>query len=113
MQWFHTHIYYSSPEERIKAVELQEQLAARKFKTLQISRLVDRAIGPHPVPMFEADFALEEFTAVVTWLMYNRNGLSILLHPVTEPEKENHLKDHTLRAMWFGKSLELNLAIFD
>ena len=111
MQWFHAHIYFNSPEERKAAVDLQAQIAALKLKTLRVYDLIDRAIGPHPVPMFEADFELQDFAAIVPWLMYNRGGLSILVHPLTEPELPNALKDHTLRPLWLGKELELKLDI--
>ena len=111
MQWFHAHIYFNNPRERELAMQLREQLQAQGFKTAQISRLVDRPIGPHPYPMFEADFQSSEFTQIITWLMYHRTELSILIHPVTEPEMENAPMDHTDRAMWLGESVPLNIDV--
>jgi len=43
--------------------------------------------------------------AFVPWLMLNRDGLTILLHP----ETGNDMLDHTAPAAWFGAVLPLRL----
>ena len=46
-----------------------------------------------------------EFGKVVPWLMLNREGLDILVHPTTGDD----LADHTDHALWLGEKLELNI----
>ncbi len=66
-------------------------------------------IGPHPVPMFEAWFQPEVLHVVLEWIYYNRQGLSVLIHPLSE----NELKDHTERALWLGEKQPLDLSILN
>ena len=57
-----------------------------------------------PIPQMEAIFPKDAFTAnVVPWLMFNRQGLDILIHPLIDDEVE----DHTAHAVWLGKPVEL------
>lgn len=42
------------------------------------------------------------------WIDKHRNGLSVLLHPVTGDD----LMDHTEYASWLGQALTLKLLIF-
>jgi aromatic ring-cleaving dioxygenase len=44
----------------------------------------------------------------VPWLMLNRDGLTVLLHPETGDD----LTDHTAHAAWFGAVLPLRLEAF-
>ena len=46
--------------------------------------------------------------AFVPWLMLNRDGLTVLLHP----ETGNAYRDHTAHAAWFGGMLPLRLEVF-
>jgi DOPA 4,5-dioxygenase len=39
----------------------------------------------------------------VPWLMFNRQGLNILIHPLTDDEVE----DHTEHAVWLGAPVGL------
>jgi hypothetical protein len=44
----------------------------------------------------------------VPWLMLNRDGLTVLLHPETGDD----YTDHTAHAAWFGAVLPLRLEVF-
>ncbi len=46
----------------------------------------------------------EEFAKVVPWLMLNREGLSVLVHPSTGDGYGDHLE----RSLWLGERLKLN-----
>ena len=48
--------------------------------------------------MYQVAFEVEEFPPLVPWLMLNRDGLDILVHPLTG----NSLADHTRFALWLG-----------
>jgi DOPA 4,5-dioxygenase len=65
-------------------------------------------VGPHPIPMFEAWFAASVLPVVKAWAEANRDGLSVLIHPLSGDE----LADHTAHAQWLGEPVELDLGIF-
>lgn len=44
----------------------------------------------------------------MTWLEAHRQGLSVLVHAVTD----DNLQDHTEYAYWLGDEIELRLNIF-
>lgn len=105
---FHAHIYFTS-ETRADAQALLNQIVRELGPILRYAgKLIDRPIGPHPLPMFEIDFLPPNFLEVVTFLMANHGGLSVLIHPQTGED----LKDHSDHALWLGKQLNLNLSIF-
>jgi aromatic ring-cleaving dioxygenase len=68
--------------------------------------VVDRPIGPHPKPMFEAHIAPEQAGEVMQWLA--ERGASALVHPHTG----DGFIDHTVNARWVGAPLPLVLDIF-
>jgi DOPA 4,5-dioxygenase len=37
--------------------------------------------GPHPIPQVQVIFHKDAFTDILPWLMFNRRGLDILVHP--------------------------------
>jgi len=99
---FHAHIYFDT-SSREAAARVREGLGA-SFE-VQLGRWHDKPIGPHPKPMYQVAFLPEQFGKVVPWLMLNREGLDILVHPSTGDD----VGDHTDRSMWLGEKLELNI----
>ena len=65
----------------------------------------DEPRGPHPVPQFNVIFEVSEFESVVPWLMLNREGLDVLVHPLTE----SNYDDHSKYAIWLGTPVPLKL----
>lgn len=98
---YHAHVYYSV-ESKSKATALRSDLDA--LFDVQLGRMHDTPVGPHLAPMYLVAFSLEEFEKIVPWLMLNRNGLDILVHP----ETGNDLEDHSDHALWLGNKLDLN-----
>lgn len=95
---FDIHIYFqqTNPDEVSFAKELHERIR-REFPELRIYPLFERPVGPHPVGMFEVNvFTPSQFGAFVSWLVVERGGLSVLVHPNTGDD----LRDHTQRATW-------------
>ena len=84
---------------------MRETLAA-KFK-VETGGLSDEPRGPHPVSQFNVIFERREFQSVVPWLMLNRDGLDVLVHPLTE----SSYNDHTNYAMWLGTPVPMRLDI--
>jgi DOPA 4,5-dioxygenase len=102
IQSYHAHIYFDGPEQRDIAESLRQQIAQRF--SVQIGRWWDQPIGPHARPMYQVAFATAEFGRFVPWLMVNRRGLAVLIHPNTGEPKSDHLS----RALWLGEILDIN-----
>jgi DOPA 4,5-dioxygenase len=99
---FHAHIYYDS-DTRETAARVRDALAAQ-FE-VELGRWRDEPVGPHPQAMYQVKFAPEEFGEIVPWLMLHHEDLDVLIHPSTDDD----VRDHTDRALWLGKRLELNI----
>jgi len=101
---FHAHVYFNVTSRDV-AARVREGLAA-EFD-VQLGRWHDRPIGPHPEAMYQVAFSPHQFGKVVPWLMLNRQGLDILIHPETGDD----LGDHTERSLWLGNKLKLNVEV--
>lgn len=98
---YHAHIYFDA-SERERAVRLRE-LIAQRF-TVRVGSWHEKPIGPHTKAMYQVAFAVEEFQRFVPWLMLNRDGLSVLVHPNTLWPKDDHL----VHALWLGEKLPVD-----
>jgi aromatic ring-cleaving dioxygenase len=101
---FHAHVYFNE-KSRPAAATLQASLSRDLPKTIHVSRLVDRPIGPHPLPMFELGFTFGEYPLVRGYLEAHRGDLDILVHQLTPDE----VWDHTEGAEWLGQPQVLNI----
>jgi DOPA 4,5-dioxygenase len=101
---FHAHIYYDPRTTRRAAERLRERVAERFV--VRNGNWHDVPVGPHPQAMFQISFAKELFTSIVPFLMLNRDGLTILVHPNTDRPKNDHL----VHALWMGSVLPLDAA---
>jgi len=98
---FHAHIYFDGAEQRERALALREQIGARFAVTL--GRVHDRLVGPHARTMYQVAFDVATFGNFVPWLMLNRQGLTVLVHPNTT----NTRRDHVVHALWMGEVLDI------
>jgi len=101
---YHAHIYYN-PETKPAAERVREAIG-RNF-TVQLGRWHDEPVGPHPVSMYQVAFAVSELSRLLPWLMLNRHGLDVLVHP----ETDDAYADHSLHAVWLGNPQTLRLDI--
>ena len=101
---FHAHIYYD-PATRGQAARLRRAIGDNF--TGRVGSWHDEPVGPHPTAMYQFAFPVEEFPRLVPWLMLNRGGLSVLVHP----ETEDAVEDHSAHAMWLGPALPLRLDV--
>ena len=99
---YHAHVYYDA-KSRGLAVQLRESISDT-FR-LAVRDLRDEPIGPHLVPQFRFAFDPVQFDTVVPWLMLNRKGLDVLVHPLTD----NPYDDHSRYVIWLGAPVALNL----
>lgn len=97
IQSYHAHIYFDNTGQRSAAETLREEIAER-FSVL-LGRWHDRQVGPHVESMYQVAFPTSEFARVVPWLMLNRRGLAMLIHPNTGRLKSDHLN----HAIWMGR----------
>jgi aromatic ring-cleaving dioxygenase len=104
---YHAHVYYDPASTRERAERLRERIAEIFPKAL-LGRWHDEPVGPHPRSMYQIAFPSALLASFLPWLMLNRNGLTILVHP----ETGNDLADHTDHAMWLGGILRLRLGVF-
>jgi aromatic ring-cleaving dioxygenase len=101
---YHAHVYYDA-ESRETAAWLREAIE-RRFE-VEMGRWRDEPVGPHPVPSYQVKFENSEFSQIVPWLMLNRRGLSILVHP----NGSDSYKDHAENALWLGDRQKLRLGV--
>ena len=99
---YHVHIYFDEAT-KARATELQNALVER-FKARRSPAEFIGIAGPHPIAQMSVIFSKDALTAdVVPWLMFNHQGLAVLIHPLADDEVE----DHTTHAVWLGKPVEL------
>lgn len=101
---YHAHVYFD--ESTVDRAQLLCEAAGAKFN-VTVGRMHHKPIGPHPSWSCQLAFGRSSYTDLLTWLALNRNGLTILIHPLTG----NDLKDHTNYALWMGVPQALNLDV--
>ncbi len=102
---YHAHLYYT-PQTRPVAERLRAAIGER-FPGARIGSWHDEPVGPHTAAMYQVAFAIEDFSRIVPWLMLNRDGLDVLVHPMTG----DGLADHTNHAAWLGVPLPIKAEV--
>lgn len=102
---WHAHVYFDAAS-RAAAQELREAVIAHLGDVVQMGRFHERPVGPHPQWSYQIAFTPNHFAEVICWLALNRGTLDVFVHPNTDDE----LRDHRDRAIWLGRSYELNLS---
>ncbi len=95
---YHIHVYYD-PASRERAAQLRTWVEERF--PVRMGRWHDEPVGPHVTSMYQIQFATEVFPTLVPFVMINRMGLTVLLHPQSGRPRD----DHTLNATWMGQVL--------
>src|SRR5690606_13283486 len=98
---WHAHVYYDPAATRDTAQRLREQLGERF--DVRLGRWHDVPVGPHTAAMYQVVFRVDQFADVVPFLMLERRGLSVLVHPNTGAPRDDHL----VHASWLGEPLPL------
>lgn len=104
---YHAHVYYDPAKTRGRAEQLRQRVA-EKFPQARLGRWHDELVGPHPQSMYQIAFPRDMLAEFMPWLMLNRDGLTVLLHP----ETGDNYTDHSAHAAWFGAVLPLRLEVF-
>jgi DOPA 4,5-dioxygenase len=101
---YHIHVYYD-PEDRERAALLRQWVEERF--PVRMGRWHDVPVGPHPSSMYQIAFTPEHFPTLVPFVMMNRMGLTVLLHPESGRPRD----DHTLNATWMGEVLAIKTEV--
>jgi len=100
---YHAHVYFDAATLEQARILCEE--AARRFP-LKMGRMHQRPVGPHPDWSCQLAFCPELFGELVPWLMQRRDGLNVLVHPITDDE----LRDHRDWPLWLGQVRPLDLS---
>jgi DOPA 4,5-dioxygenase len=100
---YHAHIYYEPAMTRGVAERICSAL--EKSFSVENDGFRDEPVGPHPIANALVIFKPDQFEHVVPWLMLNRDGLDVLVHPLTTDAVE----DHRGYAIWLGNPVPLKL----
>lgn len=101
---YHAHVYFDA--NTVAQARALCEAAAAQFP-LRMGRVHEKLVGPHPEWSCQLAFRAELFAEVIPWLMLHRNGLIVLVHPITG----NDLRDHRDFPMWMGEARTLNLSV--
>nr|WP_321986319.1 DOPA 4,5-dioxygenase family protein [uncultured Lichenicoccus sp.] len=104
---YHAHIYYDPGVTEDTACRLRDRVS-EAFPNALLGHWHAVPVGPHTQAMFQIAFSVELFASLVPWLLLNRDGLDILLHPETGDDPT----DHTAHAAWLGDKLPLRMDVF-
>jgi aromatic ring-cleaving dioxygenase len=102
LKGYHAHVYFDAGT-RPAAERLRDRIVS-SF-AVKAGAFSDEPRGPHPVPQFNVIFETPEFDKIVPWLMLNREGLNVLVHPLTG----SNYDDHSAYALWLGTPVPLRL----
>jgi len=102
---YHAHVYFEQATLEF-AKDLCEK--AGDIFTLNVGRVHQKPIGPHPKWSCQITFSSNDFDQFIPWLEDNRQDLSILVHALTG----DNLQDHTEYAYWLGSEVKLSLELF-
>lgn len=105
---YHAHVYYDPATTRETAARLRERVGTA-FPRARVGRWHDELVGPHLRSMYQIAFPSDLLAILLPWLMLNREGLAVLLHP----ETGNAYADHTAHAAWLGEVLPLRTEVLD
>lgn len=105
---YHAHVYFEPGVTEETAARLRARVGDA-FPEALLGRWHAVPVGPHTQAMYQIAFPVSLFPTLVPWLMLNREGLDVLLHP----ETGDHPTDHTAHAAWLGSRLALRMEAFD
>lgn len=102
--YYHGHFYFTS-ETMTSAELIRQKMILDLTQLIRVFPILPKEVGPHPFPMFEFHFRGSDYQTVRQWLEKNHNGHSVLLHPLSGDE----INDHTELAEFIGPSLGLKI----
>lgn len=108
-RWFHAHVYFSLTEDGKNQAKSFWDLLKTHYDLPFVGALHGSVVGPHPLPQFEIHFTEDRLWEMVERLYQDRGILSVLVHPVSPNDLEDHFQD----AIWLGTPLSLDATKLD
>lgn len=102
---YHAHVYFDQDSVAVASSICHK---AGELWGIQVGRVHQKLVGPHPRWSCQLSFNKDQFDQLIPWLEANRNELTVFVHALTG----NDLADHTIHASWLGEAVPLNLSIF-
>jgi aromatic ring-cleaving dioxygenase len=106
---YDVHVYFKTREQFEQALKLREAMKL-EFPWMRFYSPKTVPIGPHPLPMWEADFGAydnrDKLGYVVQFLRAHHGDLSIMIHPHST---DGDYADHTKHIIWFGTRVDLRI----
>jgi len=120
---FHLHVDYSPAQEPLALLVFEQFLSFLRSEDMHPTSTriyTERENGPHLQRGWEVKFEtddraiLSRIGIAIAWLMCNRHGLSVFMHPVTwhEGDLREELKAHEDYSFFIGDLPPLNLGFF-
>jgi aromatic ring-cleaving dioxygenase len=103
---YHAHVYYD-PASKDRAATLRHWVEERFAGQMRMGSWHDEQVGPHVQAMYQIAFSPDLLPTLVPFLMLNRMGLTILLHPQSGRPRD----DHTVNAVWMGEVLPVRTEV--
>ena len=103
---YHAHVYYD-PSTKPKAAQLRQWVEDHFAGRMRMGSWHDEQVGPHVQAMYQIAFAPDQFPTLVPFLMMNRMGLTVLVHPQSGRPRD----DHTVNAVWLGQVLPVKTEV--
>lgn len=105
MNWYHAHVYFKPEASAIaEAKDFWETLSSPDYNLDFVGAFHGRTVGPHPIPQFEVHFTEDKLWALLPKLYQDRGLLSVLVHPVTPNDHDDHFQS----AIWLGSPVDLD-----
>lgn len=123
IQGFHIHMDYSKEDEPLALAvydKFLSYLLVENMRPTSTCFYKPRENGPHILGGWEVKFEISDSTILekigipIAWLMCNRQGLSVFMHPVSwhEGDHREELKAHKEYSFFLGQMPELDLSFF-
>ena len=102
---YHAHVYFDA--DTVAQAKALVAEAGSRFD-VQVGRVHEKLVGPHPRWSCQLAFRASEFDKLIPWLDAHRGQLDVFVHGDTGDD----LADHTTHAYWLGNEWPLKLEMF-
>lgn len=102
---WHAHVYFDASSRDV-ARALRETIAVALKGRMELGRIHEKPVGPHPMWSYQLVISVDGFAHVLSWLALNHGELDVFVHPNTG----HALRDHRDSALWLGRTHHLNLS---
>jgi len=86
---YHAHVYFN--DSNIHQAKILIECIREEFN-VNIGRMHEKTVGPHPVWSCGIEISKSEFEKVYAYLLLNHEEFSVLIHPVTGDDMLDHTK---------------------